>query len=46
MAATLRLNPYSIGRYSLRIKKMSKKEFLAESLNPYSIGRYSLSRDE
>ena len=37
------LNPYSIGRYSLRQLK-NRRKIPPNSLNPYSIGRYSLRR--
>ena len=37
------LNPYSIGRYSMRYNQ-SKSGAKRMSLNPYSNGRYSMGR--
>ena len=42
MLSNVCLNPYSIGRYSVR-KYIDMFETKRESLNPYSIGRYSVS---
>ena len=43
LTAVLGLNPYSIGRYSVRKRKSVCKQFCKGRLNPYSIGRYSVS---
>ena len=40
--ANLCLNPYSIGRYSLRGIDFNTRYIRPDGLNPYSIGRYSL----
>ena len=40
--STKSLNPYSTGRYSLRIV-LYQEHLEAGRLNPYSTGRYSLS---
>ena len=36
------LNPYSNGRYSLRLFHLKRFKLWSTSLNPYSNGRYSL----
>jgi len=42
---TRSLNPYSIGRWSVRMKILQINE-VRKGLNPYSIGRWSVSTPE
>ena len=39
------LNPYSNGRYSMRIILTGSRLWRIKSLNPYSNGRYSMSEE-
>ena len=40
------LNPYSNGRYSMRLWERDLTEMPSVGLNPYSNGRYSMSIDK
>ena len=42
----MRLNPYSIGRYSVSDETKQFVEDYLKGLNPYSIGRYSVSHQD